>query len=211
MITENTFTIPYFIFGNIDVYLLFVQQAHSLQFEAFESFPKQTYRNRIATLGSQGVMQSTIPIQHTHTKLVSEITIAYDVPWHLQFWQMLVSNYTKSAYFEYYAPELESLLMSKPTSYMTFAKQSMAWVSEQIGITLPTQETSNFHKNLGENDLRHLFKCSKNSQLFKQQSYHQVFSDRFPFQPNLSILDLLFNCGPESYAYLQSCLPLKRL
>ena len=35
------------------------------------------------------------------------------------------------------------------------------------------------------------------------KSYHQVFSDRLPFTPNLSIIDLLMNLGPEATDYLK--------
>ncbi|HHJ10188.1 MAG TPA: hypothetical protein ENK25_04770, partial [Bacteroidetes bacterium] len=41
---------------------------------------------------------------------------------------------------------------------------------------------------------------------FQPEPYHQVFDDRYTFQPNLSIVDLLFNEGPESLPVLRRML-----
>ena len=34
--------------------------------------------------------------------------------------------------------------------------------------------------------------------------YYQVFGTKFPFAPDLSVLDLIFNEGPEAAAYFTS-------
>ena len=51
-------------------------------------------------------------------------------------------------------------------------------------------------------DLRKAFSPKKES-LAEFPAYTQVFDDRFGFQPNLSIVDLLFCCGPDSLQYLK--------
>ncbi len=209
MTEQKNITLPYFIFGSIDVYLLLLAHQGNIEMERYESFPKQTFRNRINTLGSQGIMSTTIPVEHGTSKLISEVSVAYHTPWVNQLWQQLVSNYKKSAFFEFYAPEIEEMLFAKPTNLLAFSEQTMQWTCEQLGIGFPTQVTTSFNPQPVGTDTRNWFKCSKFPQLFHQPEYYQVFGDRFDFQPNLNILDLLFNTGPESYAYLQSCLPLK--
>ena len=79
-----------------------------------------------------------------------------------------------------------------------------------MGLNIPVVFSEVFTLISSEHDPRHFIHPKKEQAVadpgFHPLEYHQVFSDRIPFRPNLSILDLIFNEGPGTVTYLKNAI-----
>lgn len=171
--------------------------------EKHEHFVKQTWRNRCHILGANGVQVLSVPLVNTHEKtLITEKRIAYIEKWQNQHWRSIESAYRNSPYFIYYEDELKVFFENEFEFLFEYNTDIFKLLLKLLKIELKLQFTSAFEREV-EQDLRNsiLPKGTTNS---NQKPYTQVFSDKHGFLADLSILDLLFNKGPDSVEYLRS-------
>jgi hypothetical protein len=151
-------------------------------------------------------MNLTVPVtkpfgNHTST---SGIRISDREPWQRTHWRAMEAAYNSSPYFSFYAEHLHNLFCSKEDSLINLNQNILEAVNRLIGISPVLSYTSGFEKvPLRKLDLRKVMKPGKSLPNFTFPHYPQVFSHIHGFTPNLSILDLLFNLGPESREYLR--------
>jgi len=173
--------------------------------EKHETYKKQTYRNRCRILGPNGILTLTIPINKpngNHTK-INEITISYFENWQQIHWRSIESSYNSSPFFLYYKEELKEIYQKKHKYLFDLNNDFLKLISEFIGIEFTINLTSKFVNNpTNILDLRNIISPKKLSQKIDFIKYSQVFANKFGFTPNLSIIDLLFNIGPEAIDYL---------
>lgn len=167
--------------------------------EAYEHFPKQTNRNRTHILAPNGVQTLSIPLVQMHKKvLAKDVEIDLQANWKTQHWRSIVTAYNRSAFFEFFKDKLEKVFFEEEKNLLQFnralANTILLILKEKIEIDF----TATYQKET-ENDLRAISDKKNNtaSTELNFKKYPQVFSTKFPFAPNLSILDLLFNCGNE--------------
>ena len=149
--------------------------------EACENYQKQSYRNRCHFYAADGKQSLSFPITHsegTHKHLISEVRIDYSKPWVMQHKRAIISAYRTSAYFEYYQDELFAIRMTE--SY------DAAPECEDLREVIHPKRPDRILENL---ELK--------------KPYFQVFAEKHGFIPDLSIMDLLFNEGPDSIVYLK--------
>ncbi len=193
--------LPIVPFGNIEWWSLALQ-CKTPQLSYFENYQKQTWRNRYDILGANGVQKLTIPVtKASGTKVkTSQIQIFNEENWQNIHWRSIKSAYGSSPFWIYYSDVLEELFKTKYNSLESFCNASLNYIIEEAQLDLKFTMLDSPPENI---DFRHLqFKPSKST--FKSKVYQQVFADRFDFQQNLSILDVLFNLGPECEEYLLS-------
>ena len=173
--------------------------------EKHETYKKQTYRNRCRILGPNGILTLTIPINKpngNHTK-INEITISYFENWQQIHWRSIESSYNSSPFFLYYKEEFKEIYQKKHKYLFDLNNDFLKLISEFIGIEFTINLTSKFVNNpTNILDLRNIISPKKLSQKIDFIKYSQVFANKFGFTPNLSIIDLLFNIGPEAIDYL---------
>lgn len=182
--------------------------------EQFEHFNKQTYRNRAVILGGNGSIALIVPvIKGRGLKiLIKDLKISYEMNWQRNQWQTIVSAYNSSPYFEYYVDEIQPFFEKKEKYLLDLNQAINQTICEILEIENKTTLTNSFEE-VPEKTLNFREIISpKNKTIpdtnFRPAEYTQVFSEKFGFTPNLSILDLLFNEGPNSFTILEKSLIL---
>lgn len=192
-------------FPNIAAMAL-MAKAKQIEFEVCDNFQKQTYRNRCFVYGANGKLLLNIPVVHTQKerKLYKDVLVSKDSKWQSLHWKSLESAYKTSPYFEFYEDDLRPLFKQDVKYLFDFNLKCLATIFECLQLDLNFSETSTFEKELNTNiDARSLIR-SKKEITQDLNTYTQVFSTKHGFIPNLSILDLLFNEGPNAHCYLEA-------
>jgi len=180
-----------------------VFQADSVLIEAQENYIKQSYRNRCHVLTSQGVIALTVPVKGGNKKTpVTALEIDYEQKWVNTHWRTIRSAYGNSPYFEFYADYFEAIYEKEPRYLFELNREFLALYFKFLKITKPLGFTERYEEKYGPNilDLRSQIHPKKAPDSLTIKSYNQVFGKQFA--PNLSILDLLFNQGPEAAQFL---------
>lgn len=179
--------------------------------EACENYQKQSYRNRCRFYAADGVQSLSFPIVHeggTHKHPVSEIKIDYKTPWVQQHEKAIISAYRTSAYFEYYQDELFEILRRRPEKLLDLNMDLLRFFIEKTGIAVDLRVTDIYENQKdGIEDLRDIIHPKHSNSILSDlgldRPYFQVFAPKFGFKEDLSIMDLLFNEGPDSIQFLK--------
>lgn len=179
--------------------------------EACENYQKQSYRNRCRFYAADGVQSLSFPIVHeggTHKHPVSEIKIDYKTPWVQQHEKAIISAYRTSAYFEYYQDELFEILRRRPEKLLDLNMDLLHFFIEKTGIAVDLRVTDIYENQKdGIEDLRDIIHPKHSNSILSDlgldRPYFQVFAPKFGFKEDLSIMDLLFNEGPDSIQFLK--------
>ena len=187
-------------------YFSFLIRSDDVLWDVRGHYEKQSYRNRLNMLTPNGILTLSIPIQKhrssTRTTL-DEVQIFNAESWQRLHFRSLETAYRSAPFFEYYEAELSLLFERKYDRLMDFLKATFSWVCSVLNLSFELRFTREYLREypLDHVDRRQEFdpKCRRTLGFMK---YPQVFSDRFDFMPDLSILDLLFCEGPRSRDYL---------
>lgn len=197
--------LPSCTFGNLFYFYQFLKPKVVL--DIGENYPKQTWRNRYDIIAANGPLSLTVPIVGLKGKKVPvrEIQIDHSVDWPAQHWKTVVSAYRSSPYFEHYADDLKPLFEEAPELLSDFNLQTIRLLLDWLQLNPDLEISSEYvHSEVHHQDLRAFLKPSKfNHHAIETEPYFQVFSDKQSFQPNCSVLDLVFNLGPEAGSHLR--------
>jgi len=205
----NTVLLSTAYFAPVQYYSKFLKY-DEIYIEQFEHFNKQTYRNRCVILGGNGPIQLVVPVVKGRGRkiLIKDLRISYDIEWQRNHWRTIFSAYNSSPFFEYYKDDIQPFFESKFDFLFDFNFKIHETVCELLEIQNNTFLTTDFEKVPDDTlNLRETIspKISPEVDLeFQPQKYTQVFSDKLGFVEGLSILDLLFNEGPNSYTVLEA-------
>ena len=177
-----------------------ILQSEEIFIETKEHFIKQSFRNRCTIMGANGSQTLTIPKERKSSDktLISDIIISNQDDWQKSHWQSIVSAYNSSPFFEYYKDELLPFYNTKYNTIFHFNLKLTKTILELMQVKKKLNFTSKFQKECNGLDFR-----SSKFILKNQEEYQQVFCKKYSFIPNLSILDVLFNLGPETTSYLE--------
>ena len=180
--------------------------------EHHENFIKQTYRNRTVILGANGPIPLIVPVEKGRGQKIriKDLQIAYDEEWQRNHWRTIFSAYNSSPFFEYYADDIETFFRKKHKFLFDLNQQITEIILEIMEIQVRINLTGDFEQ-IPKNCLNFREQISPKTHLinpdphFVAQTYTQVFSEKYGFVPDLSILDLLFNEGPSTHSVLLNC------
>ncbi|MDR3189402.1 MAG: WbqC family protein [Prevotellaceae bacterium] len=178
--------------------------------EAHENYLKQTYRTRCEILGANGVQPLVVPVERVHGEKIPirDVRIDYTQAWQRTHWRSLVAAYSSSPFFMHYADEVEPVFRRRETFLFDLNLNVTRLMCDLTGIC-PRLLLTDAYQKAADNAFDFRLSISpKNSHrqrgsAFVATEYYQVFSKKFGFVPNLSILDLLFNEGPEALAVVK--------
>lgn len=171
-----------------------------------EPFVKQTYRSRATIATENGTLNLTIPVIHDGGRTaMRDVRISEHGNWRHQHWNAMVSAYRKSPFFDYYADDFAHFYEERDGFLMDFNLRLHGVISELLGLDREVRIIDNSNKATEFIDLRHIAEPKALTEIegYTAQPYYQVFAQRNGFIPNLSILDLLFNMGPEGLIVLR--------
>ncbi len=172
--------------------------------EVFETYHKQTYRNRCRVMTANGVESLSVPVikvngNHTMTK---DVAISPIEPWQHIHSRCLESAYKAAPYFEHYYDYLKPIFERHFERLIDLNDAALKAVLKMLKVKKEIVHTTDYVRET-ENDLREAFSPKKPFEASLFPTYYQVFSEKYPFAPDLSVLDLVFNEGPEAMEYLR--------
>ena len=177
-------------FGSISYFKQVIANKDSITLTSGELVDRKNKRNRFSILSSHSKQQLTIPIKEPRTrKTLLETQISNEEPWQKLHWRSIQTYYNNAPFFEFYDYKIEPLFTKEYNSLYEFNKEGFLIVLDAIKVDV------------------HWIESKKEALPIELETlpcvpYGQVFSDHLPFEDNLSILDLLFNLGPDTLAYL---------
>ena len=184
-------------------YLVCCKAAVQILIEQEETYPKQTLRNRCYVATSQGVQPLIVPVSkpngnNTKTK---EIKIL-DTSFKKHHLKTLKSVYKSSAFYDYYYDIVEDIIMFQTESLIEYNFHALKTFFKLLNISTSMDFNNKFEQEPESSDLRILLSKKNSYNSFQiietYEKYSQVFEDKIGFVPNLSVLDLIFNAGPQS-------------
>ena len=180
-----------------------LHRAEYVQMEQWENFQKQTYRNRCLIATTQGIQALTVPIERGGSLLIKDTRISDHGNWRHLHWNALQSAYGESPFFEYYQDDIRPFFEQRWDFLLDFNEAIRVKMCELIDIQPKVTLTSEYSPS-SKIDYREAIrpKHPLPDPDFEPKPYYQVYQQKHGFLPNLSILDLLFNMGPESIFYL---------
>lgn len=183
-----------------------VQYPNAVYIDKFEHFLKQTYRNRTTIHSPNGRLDLIVPVvrgSKVHTQM-KDVKISYDFGWQRLHWMSLQTSYRRSAYFEYYEDEFVPFYEDKFDFLFDYNEALLQKILSLLKITKELKYTVDYEKeHTGLDDYRQNIHPKQIAD-YKVKPYYQVFEERNSFINNLSIVDLLFNQGPQSHQYLSA-------
>lgn len=176
--------------------------------EQHDHFVKQTYRNRCVIATTNGLQALSIPVEKFEGLKceMKDVRISDHANWRHLHWNALQSAYGDSPFFGYYADDLHPFFERKWKFLYDFNWEITLKMCELIDIMPSLRRTECYDSDPSGSivDFREVIrpKHPGTDPDFSPRPYYQVYEHKIGFQPNLSILDLLFNEGNESVLYL---------
>ena len=178
----------------------------SVSMDLQETFQKQTYRNRCLIATTQGIQALTVPVVHGAGNAIGDICISDHGNWRHLHWQALQTAYGDSPFFEYYEDDLRPFFTERNwerlVDYNDAICQKMCELLDIQPHLSPLSSSDCPPSSLSDFRMAINPKHPLEDVDFQPKPYYQVYQQKHGFLPNLSILDLLFNMGPESIFYL---------
>ena len=195
------YILPLQYFGSTEYWTAIVQGGDSVVIDLGENYVKRSERNRTTILASEGPLQLSVQLAHANLprQPMSSMVIDYSKRWQHQHRIAIESAYRSSPYYDHYAHLIESLYSEPWERLVELNLATLKAICRALKLPLPKLSTEYVRATGEDVDMRD----KKRGSTFVAEPYIQVFCDRLPFTPNLSILDLLMCEGPEAINVLR--------
>jgi len=179
-------------------YFQYLHLSQNVYIEHKEYYKRHSIRNRALILGPNNVLLLTVPIvkKNSSKTFMENIRIANN-DWKKKHIQSIKTAYGSSPFFIYYFEEIKEIINKNHTFLIDFNYEILYYFLNELNIKTNLKKTESYIKNY-ENQC-----CDERDNIEMHQSlkkYTQIFTKNFI--PNLSIIDLIFNLGPNSKEYI---------
>ena len=153
----NKVLLPVFYLPTISWFSVFLNPGKEIVFEQFESFPKQTYRNRANIFGANGKLSLIIPISHNGKREYKDIEISYREDWQNLHWKSIKTAYQSSPYFEFYEDKLRKIFEIKEKNLLDFNLKALEIIIQVLKTEKAYSLNKEYIKNPEEISFREKF------------------------------------------------------
>lgn len=169
-------------------YYSLLHRAPEVAIEQWEHYQKQTLRSRCTICGPGGVQTLTVPVAKaaTPSEPICRTRISDHGRWRQLHWGALQAAYGRSPFFEYYEDDFRPFYQPNWEYLVDYNRDLQTLVCQLLDIHPTVRYTPHFQAEP---------QCQF---AYQARPYYQVFAQRLGFVPGLSIVDLLFNMGPEA-------------
>ncbi len=195
-------------------------------------YTKGDWRNRNKIKTQHGMKWLTIPVKHNLLqKIKIKETVVNDSRWNHKHWKSIVQNYSKVKYFHIYRELFEELYLGQREVLLSQINyRFLTAICQILGINTKLSWSMDYQLIEGDKTGRVIDLCKQagateficgpkakayiNEELFKSEGivlrymdysgypeYRQLFP---PFEHNVSIIDIIFNEGPDAPKYMKS-------
>jgi hypothetical protein len=185
-------------------YFSLILRADKVLVESEENYLKQSYRNRCYILSAHGPQPLSVPVYlgSQHKTPLKEIRIDYSKRWQQVHLRAITASYSSSPYFQFYYENIEKIIARKTEFLFDLNMELTGSVLKMLGLNINMARTTDFKPVLeAEYDFRYTTSPKRKPQ-FIVKEYIQVFGTSKGVDHRLSIIDLIFNMGPEAVKYL---------
>ena len=185
-------------------YFSLILRADKVLVESEENYLKQSYRNRCYILSAHGPQPLSVPVYlgSQHKTPLKEIRIDYSKRWQQVHLRAITASYSSSPYFQFYYENIEKIIARKTEFLFDLNMELTGSVLKMLGLNINMARTTDFKPVLeAEYDFRYTISPKRKPQ-FIVKEYIQVFGTSKGVDHRLSIIDLIFNMGPEAVKYL---------
>jgi hypothetical protein len=176
----------------------------------YEHYSKQSFRNRCVILSANNTLNLSIPVTKSSSlkMYTKDVCIDYDKRWMQIHFRAFESAYRSSPFYFYYWDDLLDIYNKKHKFLIDLNEELMFVILNLINGNRVINFTAGYKKvPCLFDDFSEIIhpkaRIKKPDEHFIAKKYYQVFESKFGFIPNLSIIDLLFNMGPDSYEILK--------
>jgi hypothetical protein len=196
-------------FGPVHYFTKFILY-DEIWLEAHENYTKQTYRNRCNIYGANGKLSLIVPVitSEKHKTLIKDIRIDYTKNWQKLHLKGIESAYRSSPFYEFFFDDFQPIFSKKFNFLLDLNMEILMKIIHILELNPKIKLTDRFlfPGTIEIADMRdsiHPKKAFQPDRLFKPMDYNQPFAEKHGFLANLSIIDLIFNTGPETAKILR--------
>lgn len=174
-------------------------------FEINDNYIKQTLRNRTLIYHANGILNLSVPVKYSSKKKqkFKDIQICNDTNWQKKHFKSIKFAYRSSPFFEFYENRFEKIFTKKEKFLIDINLKSIALLFKLIDRNLEYNFTEKYNETYtGYANSRRISNLNFSDKSLSFEKYTQVFERKYGFKKNLSMLDLLFNYGPNYYNFL---------
>lgn len=195
-------------------------------------YTTRDWRNRNRIVTPDGLRWLTVPVNYTkRSQRIDEVPIDYRQNWQERHFHQLETNYRRAPSFQTYVHQFTSIINQEFSSISELNVALCKWIMRLLDIRTPTcmSRELKLSGTKSERLIELLTKVGATSYLsgpsaaayldlelfhrqglrveYKSYDYPPYPQLRGEFHGDASILDLLFNTGPDARQYLKSCAP----
>ena len=192
-------------FPNIAHFVALIK-SKEVVFEVCDNYQKQTYRNRSDIYSANGKLSLSVPVSYTQKlrQKTKDVLISSVDDWQSKHLKSFDSAYRMSPFYEFYIDDLMPIFKTEFKYLLDLNLKCFELLTKALELEISSRLSEDF--TIPDNssyDFRNLVNTKKNN-AFQFNKYTQVFTEKHGYINNLSILDLLFNKGPNAINYLES-------